>query len=190
MDLADLTNLPRSTLSGLNLVNLETLKAFSFAVEIDGHLPIGRFVAGFSRVEGLEDRVKVKTIDEGGFPGTHRFPGRRQNSPVRLIRGMSLDQFFWEWWQQVVNWVPGQPSYCRTLSVYITDRFFAAGRVVTYEAWRWDIFDAWISNWKGPGLDANRSAFALEEIEIQHSGILKQKGLIGAGVGTALGALT
>lgn len=184
-----IVDLPDGIISRLNILGLERLREFQFAVQIDGDLFGNQFVLGFESVIGLGDTIDVRKVQEGGHTGQHSFPRRRQNDAITLVRGMTLHKGLWAWFDQVRNWGIGRPDYRRTLSLFMLDQERLAGEPVNYEVRRWDVFGAWPSNWKGPTLSATSEGIAFESITIQHAGLSAPRDVFSGSTGTALGIL-
>lgn len=187
-----LTNLPQELLGQLNLLDLERLRAFQFAVQIDGQFPGAKYLVGFDRIDGLESRVRVREIKEGGYAGTHQFPREQQATSLVLHRGMTYSRELYNWYQEVINWEPPAPSFRRTLTVSLLDRLNTASPInrtvqLNFEVWQWQINDAFPVAWTGPRLNSKESEFAFESLEIRHSGISEAQGILSGTVGTVAG---
>jgi phage tail-like protein len=180
-------DLPQEVISRLNVLDLEKLKGFRFAVQIDSEPAGKQFVAGFNQVSGLTDESEIRTIREGGWSGVHEFPARVKASPLVLKRGMTFSRSLWNWRKEVSEWTKGQPGYTRSLSVILLDTVNAPviGEV-TFEAWRWDFFKAWPSKWDGPKLDSMKSDLAFETVTIRHSGMVEARGVLSGQAGEIL----
>ena len=181
-----LLDLPQSIIQHLNVLDLERLKAFRFAVQIDGDFTGKAFVVGFAAVQGLSSEVDVKTIREGGYPGLHKFPRKVKQGPLILKRTMTYSRAMWEWYLQVQNWTKGQDNYTRSLSVFLLDAVTKPIGEVVYEVWRWDFFSAWPSHWTGPRLNSMQDSVAFESLTIEHSGIAEAKGIFSGQAGELL----
>ncbi len=196
------SELPQAVLDRLDILHLEKLRTNRFAVQIDaGHdvtdrrgLTVMRYAAsavlGFEKVEGLHGQVDVREVREIGFRGVHRFPRRSRHPALRLIRGLATSHRLWDWFCEVREWTKGGPDYRRSLSIFMLDSVATPGGLVDYEVWRWDVFDAWPSEWHGPALDANSNGMAIEGITIQHSGIAAPQGILSGIAGEVLNVLS
>lgn len=182
-----LISAPEQIIEALDILGLERLKSFNFAVQIDGQFTGSQFVLGFESVDGLSETLDVKEVLEGGYPGRHKFPRKARQNAITLVRGMTFSRSFWNWHQEVINWTKGQPDYRRTMSIYMLDQIVKIGMAVKFEAWRWDLFQAWPSEWLGPPLKANEEKAAFEAIVIQHSGISEAEGVFSGTAGEILG---
>jgi len=176
-----IANLPTDIIQKLDFLGLEALKSYQFAVSLDKDIFGYQYIAGFDKITGLGDGVGVRDVQEGGFPGVHRYPRRILRESIQLVRVMSFNSGLWNWFEEVRDWKKGNPSYARTLSVIMLDHIAPRtlrGTAIPFEVWRFDIVDAFPSNWKASDLDANKEDFAFETITLQHGGITKAKSLV------------
>lgn len=187
----NLASLPEALKSRLNLLGLEPLTRFQFAVAIEGVA-----AAGFNEVQGIENSMDVREVTEGGYPGVHKFPRLYRTSAITLMRGLTFSRALWDWHQEVVEWTKGRPDYTRSASIYMlsqilppTDSIIRIGPL-PYEVWRFDLTDAWPSAWKGPDLQSMTEEMAIETITIQHSGLAVAEGLLSGMTGEVAGMLT
>jgi len=161
---------------GLMSAIVEPLTRFEFAVEIDGVLgPGSPFVAGFRRIRGLGDSVQVREVEEGGYPGVHRYPRRSNLNQISLERGMGFDRSLWNWYQEVATWEKGKPSYRRTMSIYNLKNFDTT--LPSVQIWRFDVYGAYPISWESDDYDAHEQQFNFETITIVHKGISEAKGI-------------
>lgn len=165
--------LPRNLVDRLNFLGLERLREYQFAVQIDGLFPGSKELLGFDSVVPLRDISDVREIKEGGFPGIHKFPKISSSIPITLSRGFTSGRSLWTWRKQVTHWTKGEPNYTRTMAIFVLDLSNIAVVPVRYEVWRFDIFDAWPSEWRGPKLDSMSNRTAIESVTIQHSGLVE-----------------
>ena len=172
----NLVDLPHEVAGRLNVLDLEPLKGFRFAVQIDGGIPGSQFVAGFAQVQGISAELDVRMIREGGERTVHKFPRRSRDTAIVLRRGMTLSRKLWDWYLEAATWTKGLPDYTRSLSIFLLDDIAKPVGLVLYEAWRWDLQRAFISKWEGPRLDSMSDELAAESITVQHHGITTGKG--------------
>ena len=181
-----LMDLPNEVLERLDVLDLRQLTGLRFVVQIDGDGFRGKeTVAGFTAVEGLSSDLDVATIREGGFNGVHTFPRRERQPAITLRRPLTFSRSLWNWYIAGRQYQKGQPSYTRTMSIYLLDsvQLPLAGEVI-FEAWRWDFFRCWLSTWNGPRMDAKAdSSVALETVTVQHSGAVEAQGVLSGSAG-------
>ena len=92
----------------------------------------------------------------------HKMPGDLTWDGITLNRGITDETALWDWRMKVVN---GDVEGAR-----------ANGSVIMYnqasqEVARWNFTNGWPSGWKGPDVNAEDQAVAIEEITIAHEGL-------------------
>ena len=184
-----IASLPNDILRRLDIAGLEPLKIFSFAVQIDGNTEGSQFVLGFDSIGGLVNGVETENIKEGGRRKPLVFPRQMAVNTLTLKKALSLSRFFWKWCNEVTGWTRGMPDYRKNLSIYMLDRLNQGGQAVPFEVWRWDIFNAWPSEWSGPELNANNNGLALESITLQFSDMSEAGGIFSGRTGDVLSLL-
>jgi phage tail-like protein len=135
------------------------ITTFSFGVELDG-IDVAQFkeAAGF---ESTTEAIFYKECNAGRIV-YRKTAGLHEWADVTLKRALSSSMSFWEWRKQVLD---GQIDQARRdCSIVLYD---PTGTEVV----RYNLREAWISRWKGPDLDAESSAIALEEVTIVHTGL-------------------
>jgi len=185
-----LAGLPDEIVDRLNVLGLEPLTRFQFAVSIEGQLPGSRFLAGFRNVEGLHGVIDVREVREGGFRGVHQFPRRSNPQALTLTRGLSFGRYLWDWYLSVLEWTKGADDYRRNVSIYQLSRIVKPVGELPFEVWRWDLTNAWPSEWQGPGFDSMAEEISIERVVLQHAGMAVPQGIFGGAVGEGLGVLT
>ncbi len=196
-----LQDLPNEVIEALDVLDLRQLLGLRFVVQIDGVGFRGKeTVAGFRSISGLDSDLDIATVREGGVGQVHTFPRRERQPTVSLVRPVTYSRSLWNWFDEGRRWYKGRPDYTRTMSIYLLDGVTLSGVTgailggavapvageIVYEAWRWDFSRCWISNWRGPTLDANTNAIALEEVTIQHGGFVEAKGVLSGTAGEIL----
>ena len=137
---------------------------FKFRVTWDG-----RHIPGVSRVSALTRTTELVEHREGGDPSsTHKFPGRTAYAPITLERGLTDDQAFETWANQVwqLGSVPESSlNFRKDVTVELMDE---AGRVVR----RYLVHRCWPSEYQAlPALDANgQAAVAIEGLTLENEG--------------------
>src|SRR5262249_25849780 len=87
----------------VNPERLDPYKNFKFRIKWDG-----RYVAGVSKVSGLQRTTEVIEHREGGDPSTERkSPGRTKYTEITLERGVTHDPEFENWANRVWNFGAG-----------------------------------------------------------------------------------
>ncbi|MBE9062422.1 phage tail protein [cf. Phormidesmis sp. LEGE 11477] len=132
-----------------------------FYVEIDSTLK-----ASFSECSGLDVQIDKETYFEGGVNEQQRiFLKQTKFGDITLKRGMSDDQLFWDWINQVIE--HGKAKRC-DLNILT---FNQAGETMQC----WTLLAAVPIAWKTPGLRADSSAVAIEELTLAFEGLKVMK---------------
>jgi len=143
-------------------IRIDPAFAHSFMVEIEG-----LFVAGFTEVSGLESRLNLETIAEGG---QNQYQEQRVNGLIfpKLVlkRGMTTANMLWMWHNDVIS---GKIER-RNGSIVLMTKDLT-------EMWRWNFKEAFPVSWIGPAFRGDQSAVAFEAIELVHRGLNLDKGI-------------
>ena len=125
----------------------------------------------FTRCSGLG--VTIEAIDYregGGGLDVRRLPGRVSYTDVSLAYGLTSSRTLWEWLMKAAS---GKVER-KNVSILMLE---ADGAV---EGMRWDLINAWPSQWRGAPLDALGQEVAIEMLTIVFERIERQ-GAGGAG---------
>jgi phage tail-like protein len=150
----------------VNTHRFDPYKNFKFRVKWDG-----RYVAGVSRVSGLQRTTEVVEFRDGGDASrTRRGPGITRYEPITLERGLTHDQEF-ELWANSVHALHGGPGGEASLRNFrkdiIIELMNEAGQIV----FAYTVYRCWVSDYQAlPELDANSACVALERITLQNEG--------------------
>jgi phage tail-like protein len=165
-------NIGLSIAAGLTGLRLDPYQSCNFIVEIEGLL-----VGGFSECTGLQVEVEMHEYREGGQNGfVHRFAGATRHPPLVLKHGMSPLDGLWGWHQDVA----AGDIRRRNGTVYLLNQQRAP------VLW-WNFSQALPIKWSGPELQADRSAIAVESVELAHCGLTRSRA---ASWSTAVAAAT
>ena len=130
-------------------------------------------VAAVSKVSTLKRTTEVVTHRDGGDLSTPRHaPGSTKFEPITLERGVTLDDSFEVWANQVYSTnsrgTVSLADYKRDLTIEV--RNVAGLAVLKYLVTR-----AWVSEYVAlPDLDANANAVMLEHVVVQNEGWERQ----------------
>lgn len=132
-------------------------RSFNFRLEIDG-VPLG----AFSEVSGLTAEGDVVEYREGTDvqQNVRKYPGPRKYLNITLKRGITQEQSFWRWYNNIVN---GQPDRRDVTIVLLND--------ARQPVLRWHAENAWINKIEGPTLKAAGNEIAMESVELVHEGL-------------------
>jgi len=186
----NLSDLPQSVIDKLDVLGLEPLTRFQFAVSVEGMVPGARFIAGFREATGLHSVIDVREVKEAGYRGVHSFPRKVPPQEVKLTRGFTFSRYLWHWHLAVVKWMRGMPDYRRNLSIYQLHRLHSFAGDLPFEVWRWDFTNAWPSEWIGPDLNSMAEEIAVEAVVLRHAGMSAAQGIFSGKVGEVAGAMT
>lgn len=131
-------------------------RGFNFKLEVQG-LTEGHF----AECTGLGMKVHVISYREGGTNLTHRIPGPVEYSGITLRYGLTKSTELWDWLQKVAQ---GNLER-RNVSIVMLE---PDGQL---EALRWNLIDAWPSEWQGARLDASAKELAIESMTLVFEGL-------------------
>lgn len=132
--------------------NVDPYRAYNFRLEIQA-LTEG----SFAEASGLEVRVASIRYREGGAGGTIRqVPGPVEYGDVVLRYGLTSSRQLWDWMMTVVT---GNVER-KNVSILMLD-----SDGVT-EVVRWNLINAWPSEWRGAPLDALNKEVAIESLTL------------------------
>jgi phage tail-like protein len=136
------------------------LTTFAFHVEMEG-IDIATFkeASGF---ESTSEVIEYKEANQEGRLMIKKVPGSLSWSDITLRRAISSSLALWEWRKQVLD---GDIEGARR-----------DGSIVLYdstgeEVVRYNFVRGWVSQWKGPDVDADQNEIAVEEVTIAHEGL-------------------
>ena len=127
-------------------------RAYNFKLEIQGVTE-----GHFTECGGLGVKVDVISYREGGNSQViHRLPGQVSYAGVTLRYGLTNSRQLWEWFLTSMR---GKVER-RNISIVLVD-----SDGVT-EAMRWNLINAWVSEWQGAVLNASAHEVAIESMTI------------------------
>jgi phage tail-like protein len=130
----------------------------------------------FTEVTGLGVKVEQISYREAGANSIVRaVPGQVTYSPVTLRYGLTASIELWEWLMATVE---GKVQR-RNVSIAMLD---SSG---TSEVLRWNLLNAWPTEWRGAPLDAMTRELAVETLTLAHEGLERDNA--GAAQGSASG---
>ena len=130
----------------------DPLRSYNFKVVIQGVTE-----GHFTQCSGLGVRLGVIRYREGGQGQVARaIPGRVEYADVELRYGLTSSRELWDWLMTAVN---GQVVR-KNVSLLMLDPQGSA------ELMRWDLVNAWPSQWRGAMLDAMSQEAAIESLTL------------------------
>jgi phage tail-like protein len=156
---------------------VDPLVGFQFSLTVDD-------VTGyFTEVSGIGSENAVathKVVNETAHEVTIQVPGRVEWGEITFKRGLTADDQFWLWREQVI--LGDTEGARRDVLIEMYDRAYV--QVVS-----WTCVNAWPSKLSGPTIAADSNDFAIEELTIVHEGLYRDdlKTMIPAMAGEAAG---
>ena len=134
----------------------DPLTQYRYRVEIDGIT-----IASFEEVEGLNVTVEVIEYREGSDISSAPIllPGLTRYGPLVLRNGITANAELWAWMEEVID--GDIESARRSMSVIIQD---PKGTDLV----RYNLQEAWPSNYSVKGLDGMGTTTAIEELTVQY----------------------
>ena len=131
---------------------VDPYRAFNFKIEI-GSVTEGHF----TQVSGLGARVTpISYREAGNSQVVHYIPGRVEYSEITLSYGVTKSRELFDWFK---TGVAGHVQR-KNLSIVLFD---ADG---TTEVMRWNLVNAWATEWSGALLDAHSQEVAIESLTL------------------------
>jgi phage tail-like protein len=151
---------------------IDPYRAYNFKLVInnvtEGH---------FTEVTGLGVRIEQIAYREAGANAIVRaVPGQVTYSAVSLRYGLTASVELWDW---LMTAVEGRVER-RNVSIAMLDSTGSA------EVLRWNLLNAWPTEWHGAPLDAMTRELAIETLTLAHEGLERDNA--GAAQGSAAGA--
>ena len=126
-------------------------QGYNFRVEIHG-LTEG----AFTECSGMGVTVHALRYAEGRSPVVRRIPGQLEYADVTLRYGLTNSRDLWLWMKKTLD---GNIER-KNVSIMLLAR---DGHT---EVLRWNLINAWISQWRGAPLDAMAQEIAIESITL------------------------
>jgi len=136
---------------------VDPFRAYNFKLEIQG------VTAGhFTEVTGFDISVQAIPYREAGVGQVVRqIPGQVEYGAITLRYGLTTSRELWEWFMSSVR---GKVER-RNVSILML------GSDDVTEAFRWDLINAWPSEWRGAPLDALAREVAIESMTLVYESI-------------------
>jgi len=131
---------------------VDPYRAFNFKVEIGGVTE-----GHFTEVTGLGARIiPISYREAGNNQVVHYVPGRVDYSEITLRYGVTKSRELFDWFK---TGVAGRVQR-KNISIVLFD---ADG---TTEVMRWNLINAWVTEWQGAILDARSQEVAIETLKL------------------------
>lgn len=131
---------------------VDPYRGFNFKMEIQGVTE-----GHFTEVSGLEAQVTpISYREAGNSQVVHYVPGRTEYGAIVLRYGLTKSRELYDWF---MSGVKGKVQR-KNISVVLLD---ADG---TTEVTRWNLVNAWVTQWRGALLDAQSQEVAIESLTL------------------------
>ncbi|MBT3220355.1 MAG: phage tail protein [Proteobacteria bacterium] len=162
----------------VNAERIDPYKNFKFKVKWDGD-----YVAGVSKVSPLKRTTHVISHRSGGDPGTARKSvGQTDYEPITLERGITHDESFEKWANQVWSYpdaeedTPTEGNVVKLASFrkdITIEMYNVAGQLVL----SYNLYRCWPSEFVAvPELDSAGNAVAIQTLTLQNEGWDRDEG--------------
>jgi phage tail-like protein len=132
-------------------------RGYNFRLEIQNQT-VGHFV----NCSGINAKVEAISYRESGNNQiVHRLPGKVTYEDVKLSYGLTDNTILWDWFQKGLA---GEVDR-RNVSIILLD---SKG---SQEEMRWNLFNAWPSEWQSTTLDTLGSETAIETLKLTFEGV-------------------
>jgi phage tail-like protein len=134
------------------MAQTDPYRSYNFKLEIGGVAE-----GHFTECSGLSVKVEPITYREAGnHQVVHQIPGPVTYAAVTLKYGVTKSRELWDWMMKAAE---GDVQR-RNVSVLLLD---SQGNT---EVMRWNLLDAWPSEWKGANLTASDKTLAIETLTL------------------------
>ncbi len=132
--------------------NTDPYRAYNFKLDIQGVTQ-----GHFTECSGLGIKVEAIRYREGGNNQVvRRIPGPVEYADVTLRYGLTSSKELWDW---LMGAVAGKVQR-KNVSIVLIDNDGVT------EVMRWELIDAWPSEWRGAGLNALSHEIAVESLTL------------------------
>ena len=131
---------------------IDPYRSYNFKLEIQGVTE-----AHFTECTGLSIKTEAIRYREGGNNQVvHRIPGPVEYGDIKLGYGLTASTELWDWMMTAVK---GRVER-KNVSILMLDSEGVS------EVMRWDLINAWPSEWSGAPLDAMSRNVAIESLTL------------------------
>jgi len=132
---------------------IDPYRAYSFKLTFQPNIT----EAHFTEISGIGVNVQTIAYREGGMrPFVHTVPGYVEYSPITLRYGLTASRELYDWFMTAVN----GKVVRRNCSILLLDSDSVA------EVTRWDLVNAWPSQWRGSILNGLSNEVAIETLTL------------------------
>ena len=148
----------------VNTHRLDPYKNFKFRVKWDN-----QYVAGLTKMSALKVATEAIEYREAGGPSiVRKLPGRSKYEPVTLEQGLTHDQQFIAWAEQVLS---PQGDAAMSLKNYRKEVTIEVLNLQATPVMAFTLHRAWVAEFQLlPEMDANANAVAIQTLKLEHEG--------------------
>ena len=137
------------------------------------------YVAGVTKVGGLELTVQSIKHRQGGDPIPRVMPGQVEHSEITLERGVTHNDEFLAWANKMWSWnkaqkLVGGGGQFRSLGDYRRDITIELYNEAGQKVKAWNVYRCWVSKFTAiSSLDSSANSVAIENLSLQHEGFVQ-----------------
>ena len=131
---------------------VDPYRAYNFKLVIQGVAE-----GHFTEVSGMEAKITpIYYREAGNNQVVHYVPGRTEYGPITLRYGLTRSRELWDWF---MTGIKGKIQR-KNLSIVLLDSDGAT------EVMRWNLVNAWATEWRGAMLDVQSQEVAIETLTL------------------------
>ena len=135
----------------------ELFGSYHFLLEISGITPNSKtIIGGFKSMSGMDSETEVIEFKQGNDKVVRKKPGRTTYQNIVLERGFTATDDLWKWRKNIEDGIIDRRSGTITVLDQDLDTIVA----------QYNFYEGWPVKWYVPELDSDKSAMAIEKIEI------------------------
>ncbi|NCG19357.1 MAG: phage tail protein [Rhodobacterales bacterium] len=135
----------------------ELFGAYHFLLEVSGITgDMKTIIGGFKTMSGMDSETEVIEFKQGNDKVVRKKPGRTTYSNIVLERGFTATDDLWLWRKNIEDGIIDR----RSGTITMLDQDLAT--IVA----QYNFYEGWPCKWHVPELDSDKSAMAIERIEI------------------------
>ncbi len=139
------------------MVTEELFGSYNFLLEVSGITGDQKaIIGGFKKMSGMDSETEVIEFKQGNDKVVRKKPGRTTYANIVLERGFTATDDLWQWRKNIEDGVIDRRSGTITMLDQDLDTIVA----------QYNFYEGWPSKWYVPDMDSEKSAMAIEKIEI------------------------
>ena len=135
----------------------ELFGAYHFLLEVSGITANQTtIIGGFKSMSGMDSETEIIEFKQGNDKVVRKKPGRTTYSNIVLERGFTATDDLWKWRKNIEDGIIDRRS--GTITILDQD--------LTTIVAQYNFYEAWPAKWIVPEVDSDKSAMAIEKIEL------------------------